>query len=407
MRIINFEIFIYSRDMITKDQLEALLPEMENDRVEKTISTTDTNKFGEAICAFANDLGATSKPGYLIIGARDDGKIEGLKIDESLMQLLLGYRTDGRIVPPPAMMVNKFSFPEGDIAVVEVQPSPVPPVRWKGKVCIRIGQRKGTANEAEERILSEKRSTFARSFDTQPVFGADLREIGIDIFKLSYLPTAIDAETLAANGRQIKEQLSSLKFYDLKADMPTNAGILLFGKNPRFYLPGAYIQYVKFKGTDETSDFEYEERFEGDLTTQLRVINDFIKSQIAKRVQHKLGEEYEFAYPNSAVQELLFNAIIHKDYQSNAPIKFYEFEDRIEIINPGGLYGNARPENFPNTNDYRNPTLAEVAKNLGYINAFNVGVKRAKAALDKNGSPPPKFLIDEPTSFGVIIYKKK
>lgn len=393
--------------MITEQQLIALLPQLEDDRLEKTVSTTDADKYGEAICAFCNDLGATNRPGYLIIGVHDNGKPAGLKIDEKFLQFLLGYRTDGRTVPPPAMIVKKFSLDEGDLAVVEVQPSHVPPVRWKGKVCIRIGQRKGVANEAEERILSEKRSTFARSFDTQPAYEADLNELGVDIFKLTYLPTAIDPETLAANGREIKQQLSSLKFYDLRADVPTYAGILLFGKNPRFYLPGAYVQYVRFTGKDEVSDFDFEERFDGDLTTQLRVMNDFVRSQIAKRVLHNLGEEYEYAYPPSAIQELLFNAVIHKDYQSNAPIKFYEFEDRVEIINPGGLYGDARPENFPDKNDYRNPTLAEAAKNLGYINAFNVGVKRAKAALEKNGNPEPKFILDQVTSFGVIIYKKK
>jgi ATP-dependent DNA helicase RecG len=247
----------------------------------------------------------------------------------------------------------------------------------------------------------------ASSLDTQPAYESTINEISVDIFKLTYLPTAIDEETLTANGREIKQQLSSLKFYDLKADVPTYAGILLFGKKPRFYLPGAYIQYVRFTGIDEVSDFDYEHRFEGDLTTQLRVIDEFIKSQIAKRVLHKLGEDYEFSYPPSAVQELLYNAIIHRDYQSNAPIKFYEYSDRIEITNPGGLYGDARPENFPNKNDYRNPTLAEAAKNLGFINSFNVGVKRAKAALEKNGSPEPKFVLDQATSFGVTIYKKQ
>lgn len=70
------------------------------------------------------------------------------------------------------------------------------------------------------------------------------------------------------------------------------------------------------------------------------------------------------------------------------------------------MFGDARPENFPNKNDYRNPTLAEAAKNLGFINSFNVGVKRAKAALFKNGNPDPIFIIDQLTSFGVIIFKK-
>jgi len=393
--------------MITEHELLALLPSLETERIEKTISKTDMDKYGEAICSFCNDLADNRLPGYLIIGAHDDGTVAGVEIDERFMQTLLNYRTDGRIVPPPAMIVRKFSLPKGDLAIVEVMPSHVPPVRYKGKVCVRIGPRKGTANESEERILSEKRSTFARSFDTQPAYGSDLNELGVDIFKLTYLPTAIDAETLAANGREIKQQLSSLKFYDLKADTPTYAGILLFGKNPRFYLPGSYVQYVRFTGTDEVSDFEYETRFEGDLTTQMKVMDDFIKAQIAKRVQHKLGEDYEYAYPPSAIQELLYNAVIHRDYQSNAPIKFYEFVDRIEITNPGGLYGDARPENFPNKNDYRNPTLAEAAKNLGFINAFNVGVKRAKAALQRNGSPEPVFILNQPTSFGVIIYKKR
>lgn len=392
--------------MLTQNQLTAMLAELESDRIEKTISKTDTEKFGEAICAFSNDLPGNSLPGYLLVGVEDSGKLTGSVVDEQLLQTLLSFRTDGRIVPPPAMTVAKFTYPEGDVAVVEVKPSLVPPVRYKGKVCIRIGPRKGTANEAEERVLSAKRSTFARTFDTQPCFGSTLGDLSTDIFKSTYLPTAIDEETLTANGRDPVAQLASLKFYDLKADCPTNAGILLFGKNPRFYLPGAFVQFVRFSGKDEISDFEYEYRFEGDLTTQLNVMNEFIKSQLVKKFQHKLGENYESAYPQSAIQELLYNAVIHRDYQSNAPIKFYEFSDRIEITNPGGLFGDSRPENFPNKNDYRNPTLAEAAKNLGFINSFNVGVRRAQAALAKNGNPAPIFITDQLTSFGVIIFKK-
>ena len=392
--------------MITQEQLTKMLSTIETESVEKTISKTDTNKFGEAICAFSNDLPAKVRPGYLIIGVNDNGSLNGTVIDEDFLQKLLSFRTDGRIVPPPAMVVEKFVYPEGEIAVVEVQPSRVPPVRFKGKVCVRAGLRADFANEAEERILSEKRSTFARSFDTQPCYGSNLNDISIEIFKLTYLPTAIDEDTLLTNGREIKAQLSSLKFYDLTADCPTNAGILMFGKNPRFYMSGAYVQFIRFEGEDETSNFEYEHRFEGDLTTQMSVMEEFIKSQIIKKVQYRLSEEYQYSYPLSAIKELLFNAIIHRDYQSNAPIKFYEYSDRIEITNSGGLFGDARPENFPNKNDYRNPTLAEAAKNLGFINSFNVGVKRAMAALNKNGNAKPKFIIDQPTNFGVIIYKR-
>ena len=392
--------------MITKEELEQLLPQLEQDRIEKTISRNDADKFGEAICSFANDLANHKQPGYLIVGVNDDGSRAGMEIDEQQLQTLLSFRTDGRIVPPPAMTVSRFEYADGAVAVVEVQPHFLPPVRYKGKLCVRAGIRKGTANEAEERILTEKRSAFARSFDVLPCKGSTLEDISIELFKLRYLPSAIDAETLAENGRELKSQLASLKFYDIKEDCPTYAGILMFGTNPRFFIPGASVQYLKFTGEDEASDFEYEHRFEGDLTTQLGQMEGFIKANIVKMVLPALGGEYVSSYPLRAIKEFLYNAVIHKDYQSNAPIKFYEFTDRIEISNAGGLFGKARPENFPNENDYRNPALSEAVKNLGFVNGFNVGVKAAIASLNKNGSPAPEFIKDQPTSFVVKIFKR-
>lgn len=392
--------------MISQAELEKLMSDMETDRFEKTVSVAKGDKFGEAICAFSNDLSNHRLPGYIFVGVHDNGSRSGLKVEEQLLQTLLSFRTDGRIVPPPSLSVAKFVFSDGEVAVVEVLPSFQPPVRYNGRVWIRSGPRRDFATDVEERRLSEKRSSFAKTFDTLPCVGSTLEDLGIELFKIVYLPNAIDADTLAENHRDIKQQLASLKFYDLPKDCPTHAGILLFGTNPRFYLSGAYIQYVRFKGEDETSDFDFEVRFEGDLTTQFKVVRDFIRSQVVKTVQYNLGEDYIHNYPASAVEELLWNAIIHRDYQSNAPIKFYEFANRIEIINPGGLYGDARPENFPNKNDYRNPTIAEAAKTLGYVNTFNVGVKRAKASLSKNGNPEPEFIVDQLTSFGVKIFKK-
>ena len=95
-----------------------------------------------------------------------------MTVDDQLLQTFLDFRTDGRIVPPPALAVAKFSYPDGDIAVVEVQPHFLPPVRFNGKLCVRVGPRKGTANETEERILTEKRSAFARTFDRLRTFDA-------------------------------------------------------------------------------------------------------------------------------------------------------------------------------------------------------------------------------------------
>ena len=192
--------------MISQDELIRLMVDLETDRVEKTLSVSKEDKFGEAICAFANDLANHNQPGYLIVGVNDDGSRSDLKVEEQLLQTLLSFRTDGRIVPPPALSVAKFTFPDGEVAVVEVQPHFLPPVRYKGRVCIRVGPRRGTANEAEERILSEKRSAFARTFDALPCKGSNLEDISIALFKLRYLPSAIDAETLAENNRELRQR---------------------------------------------------------------------------------------------------------------------------------------------------------------------------------------------------------
>ena len=96
------------------------------------------------------------------------------------------------------------------------------------------------------------------------------------------------------------------------------------------------------------------------------------------------------------------NAIMHRDYETNAPIQFYEYDDRIEIQNPGGLYGKVSPENFPNVSDYRNPFIAEAMKILGYVNRFSRGVYRVQKELTENGNDKAEFDFSFVTEFRVI-----
>ena len=77
---------------ITKDYIRGLLGDLENDSVERTISTTNTDKFGQAICAFANDLPCNNHPGYLIIGAEDDGSLHPIHVTDELLKNIAGIR---------------------------------------------------------------------------------------------------------------------------------------------------------------------------------------------------------------------------------------------------------------------------------------------------------------------------
>jgi ATP-dependent DNA helicase RecG len=93
---------------------------------------------------------------------------------------------------------------------------------------------------------------------------------------------------------------------------------------------------------------------------------------------------------------------MHRDYASTSPIRFYWFKDRIEIQNPGGLYGTVTRETLRRRNSYRNPVIAEALKAMGYVNKFGYGIQRAEALLQANGNPPAEFEIDDKV-FGVTI----
>jgi predicted HTH transcriptional regulator len=87
--------------MLTADFVLALLSDLESDRIERTRSEKDTDKFSQAICAFANDYPHHRQPSYLIVGANDDGRLAGLCITDQLLQNLAAIRADGGILPPP------------------------------------------------------------------------------------------------------------------------------------------------------------------------------------------------------------------------------------------------------------------------------------------------------------------
>ncbi len=393
--------------MLTEDQLQRLLLDLESDRTERTVSVDKIDKFCEAICAFANDLPNHRQPGYLLIGVKNNGMLAGLTVTDELLTNLGGIRSDGNVLPQPLMSVARFSLDGGDVAVVEVYPSDLPPVRYRGRVYIRVGPRKAVASEQEERVLYERRVAQARSFDARPCPEATIDELALGQFD-AYRREAVDPETISANHRSVEQQLASLRLFDPERACPTHAGILLFGKNPRFFLPGAYVQYLKLPGTELTEVPEDQAEISGALHSVLRELEGRLRLliQTTMRAVSALEEKLLPSYPEWALRELLMNAIMHRNYDSNTPVRFSAFSDHIEIQNPGGLYGEATPENFPTRNSYRNPVIAEAMKSLGFVNRFGYGVQRAQALLAQNGNPPAVFDFKEHSSVLVKIYRR-
>ena len=130
-----------------------------------------------------------------------------------------------------------------------------------------------------------------------------------------------------------------------------------------------------------------EHEFKANLCTTLQELDTFVETTIANRRPIPVSSTREdpfVDYPYWATRELLMNAICHRDYTSSGPIQFYQYDDRIEIMNHGGLYGRANEQNFPKMNDYRNIVVAEAMKVLGFVNRHSRGVQRVQKDLKAN-----------------------
>lgn len=391
---------------MTQEELYDIIASDEGYRIELTTSTTDMAKFQEAICAFANDMPGSRKKGYLLLGVRNDGEIDGLKVDDTLMKRISAIRSDGNILPLPVMNTEKVATDKGDVLVVEVTPSFDTPVRYRGRTFIRIGPRRDIASAEEERILAERCAASLPTFDTRPCREAKLEDIDVDTIVSEYLPKAIDSEVLAKDKRPLKEQLASLHLFNMQWDCPTYAALIMFGRNPRYYMPGAYIQFVRFKGNTNGGEILNERRFEGCLYKILPELENFIRDGIVTKRPVPvsiLREKDVLNYPYKALRELMMNAVMHRDYQSNMPTRLYQYDSHIEMMNPGGLYGQARPENFPHVNDYRNSVVAEMMKTLNYVNMFNHGISEVQDLLKTNGNSEAEFNVSYLTAFSVMV----
>lgn len=353
-------------------------------------------------------MAGRGQPGYLLIGIDEKSQAYRLPVTNELLEKLVGLRSDGTILPLPIMNISRMPHPEGngEIIVVEVLPHDLPPVRYKGRTHIRIGPRKDVASEAEERALIERRAANFRTFDATPCPEGDLERLDLETFRQTYRPQAIASEVIAANHRKPPEQLAALRFYNLKRNCPTNAGMLVFAYDPLDVFPGAKVQFVQYDGPQLSDQVLAEKSFTGNLITVLAELDSFLKGRFTQKPVpvSNLREQAVFDFPTDAVRELLMNAVLHRDYQSTSPVRFYQFSDHLEIQNPGGLYGEASPENFPRVNTYRNPIIAEAMHTLGYVNRFGRGIARAQRALADNGSPPATF--DYQTSHFLAIIPK-
>ncbi len=396
--------------VLTDSSLKDLLKQLENEVIERCESPKVTGKIAKAICAFSNDMAGHNKPCVIFVGLKDDGAFCGLAVTDEILKNLSSFRSDGNLLPFPVMSVRRLTVDSQEVAALVVQPSQKPPMRYRGRCYVRIGPSVRVASSEEEQRLTEKRQAYDLPYDMQGITGATVEEdLNREYFKTQYLPAAVSKEVLEENKRPLSAQMQSLRLMNFK-DQPTAAAILVMGINPRNFFPGAYIQFVRFEEGNLTDPVRNQTEVSGTLPDQITRMEEILKANISTSLKLTDTTHVQSSdYPFEALSQLLRNALIHRNYNSYTPVRVHWFSDRVEIQNPGGPYGELNTYNFgtPGLTSYRNPTITEALKHLGFIERFGFGLVKARKALQENGNPELYLEAKENTVLAVIKARRE
>lgn len=173
---------------------------------------------------------------------------------------------------------------------------------------------------------------------------------------------------------------------------PTYASLLLMGRHPQQWLPSATILAARFPGAAISDQF-LKQDIRGTLPEQIRAAEAFVRDQLRSVVRLVgLTRQETPEYPLEAIREILVNAVAHRDYNLQGDsIHLYIFADRLEIHSPGGLPGPVNLENILVARFSRNPVIAQVLSDLGFVERLGYGLNRVVTVLRQYGMPDPIF----------------
>lgn len=381
---------------MTPEDLQILIAQGEGQRLEFKRSLAELETGARAVAAMANSDG-----GHVLFGVRDDGVILGVEIGaqskERVVQAITGG-ADPTLYPSVAYM----DVDGRSVIVVKVTRSDNRPHLMRGRAFKRVGAADVQMSRAEYEQLLRDRPGF--EYDGRMIAQATEDDIAWDKVE-RYV-----ALREQATGRQVNIPLQQVLrargcLVEAKGLLhPTVAGLLLFGVDPQVFLPRSYLTIVRFRGRNTAHGY-YDRR---DLMGALPEIVDTAESYLWEHTQHGgrvrgLRREDLHEYPRPALRECLANAVAHRDYSiRGARVIVSMFEDRIEFNSPGALPWPVTVDNILEQQYSRNPRLARVFFEMGYIEEIGMGLDNVYRWLAEAGQPEP-VLRDTGGSFIVSL----
>lgn len=404
---------------MTKTELLELIANGESSNVELKRDEVANHDLAKELVAFANFAG-----GVVLLGVEDDGSIHGTtreRLEEWVMETC---RT--KIDPP---VIPYFSWyrdfePGKDIAVVRVLGGPDKPYarvhQSRRTYFIRVGSTSREASVAELERMFQAGGRI--NYGLKPVPGAGIPDL--DLPRLhDYFRRILSSDTPPEGDSALwTEVLTNLEFM-IRADdeivTPTVDGLLLFGSNPKRYLPQSGIRAIAYPGISP----DYATRADQELRGPLAPLADrrglLVESGLVEQALDFVGRNTQPsselsggiridrpAYPATVLREVVVNALVHRDYSIvGTDVQVVLFEDRLEVTSPGRLPNTATVDGLRAGFRYaRNQTLVNVMRDYGYVDFRGMGIRnKVIPGMQAHNGTEPEF-IETDHAFAVRLW---
>ncbi len=338
---------------------------------------TSEKEIARELIAFAN-----TKGGVILFGVADKTG-EGIGLSYSEIQTIssaLGNTANEQVRPTIYIETEVVCVEEKSFLVCSVAEGRNKPYKnLQGEIWVKQGADKRRITENAE-ILALFQESGAYHPDAEGVQGtsfADLDRYAIDDYLQKVYATTLDG--FGGNAEQVLRNIHILD----RAGTPTLAGYLFFGKHPEFHCPTCMVKAVAFYGNDLTgTHYRDTKEILGNMPQLYDKSMAFLKANL-----HNLQEEGasfntlgKLEIPEEVLEEVLQNALVHRDLLRSAPIRIFVFDNRVEIISPGALAGGLTEEDIRNGKTYqRNPYMATFATNALHYRGIGSGIVRVLA----------------------------
>ena len=371
--------------------IEEVLALKESQTFDRKSIKIDAKVLSEPLCAFANADGGTIAIGITNGEKRLEGVDDNIEKLNDILRVPIDYCNPTVDVKTEMIPCVDMNGKNNHILLMHVEPSMQVHTNQADEVFMRVGDRsKKLSFEDRIQLMYDKGQRY---FEDSPVADAELDDLDMDFVaeytkKIGYGKSPL--EYLHENKGFIKEKDGVKQI--------STAAILLFGKHPQMYFPRARVRFIRYEGVEEkfgtSMNVIKDTIFVGNILKIVRDSIAYLDTQIKEKTY--LGQDGTFIteveYPKFVRQEIIVNAITHRDYSiKGTDIQIKMFDDRIVVESPGKLPGLVKPENIRYTHFSRNPKIAEFLRSYKFVKEYGEGVNRMFDEMSRCGLPEPVF----------------